>query len=82
MESFFAVVVGEYNYAHLADVRNEGFSELSKNVDLKYVLVIDHVRKRKAPVVYVPSVEMLADVTTKNLSVQKFLSLGGLLRMR
>lgn len=41
--SLFDVVIGEDNHACLADVRNKELVELSKHVDLKYQLVIDHV---------------------------------------
>lgn len=80
--TLFDVIIGEDNQACLAEVRNGGLSELSKHVDLKYQMVIDHVQKGEVRVEFVPSQVMVADVMTKNLSVQKFLPFRKLLGMQ
>lgn len=48
LEMIFDVSIGKKDEACLADVKKDGLSELSKHVDLKYQLLLEHVRKRDA----------------------------------
>lgn len=80
--SIFNVIIAEDNHACLAHMPKDGFPELSKHVDLKYHLVIEHVRKGDVCVEFVSSEEMVADLMTNNLSVQKSLPLRVLLGLQ
>lgn len=54
LQKLLAIVVGEDDQPCLTDLRNVTLLEVSKQVDLKFQLLVDHVRKEDLSVDYVP----------------------------
>lgn len=75
VKKLFDVVIGDNNQAFIADASNDGLSDLSKYVDLKYQLLVYLVPKGDLRLEYVPSEEMVADLLTKNLAFPKLKAL-------
>lgn len=68
----FNVVIRKENQARIADAQNDGLSDLSKQVNLKYQVLFVLVRKGTVRLEYVPSEETVADLLTKNWQFPNF----------
>lgn len=65
----------------MASAESLGPSEILIHFELKYQLITDNVKRDCVKVHYVPSVEMVADVFTKNLAGTRFAEMKVLLGM-
>lgn len=81
VNKMFGVAVGEDNRGCILDVCNANLIVLNEQKNLKYQLLADHFRRGDLKLKYVYSEEMMADIFTENLRLQKikgFMDLFGM----
>lgn len=66
-----ATIIFEDNQGYIFVPKSDIVNDRSKNVDIKYQMMIGHVRKGTVTLEYIPSKRMLADIFTKSLVFEK-----------
>lgn len=69
----FDISVGEDNQACISDATNAAVSDHSKYAAIRYFFLVDNIENGNVQIHYVNTNDIVADVLTKNLSVQKFI---------
>ena len=62
--------------------QNPQFHGRSKHIGIKYHYVCEQVKEGNVEIFYCPTEEMVADMLTKGLSVEKFLKFGAMTGIR
>lgn len=80
VDKLFKILIGEDNMACIQNTHISTNSDLCKHVDVKYQLLIDHM-KRNVSLPFIPTEKMVADVMTGKLKCIKFAELVKLTKM-
>lgn len=74
-EADFPMMIREDNRGCISVAHNDVVNDRTKHIDIKYQLVVDHVRKGNIALEYTPTKRMTADIMTKTFSARRHLYL-------